>query len=152
MAAHDVGAGTALGLRAGQHGDDVDEMRGLRHARAGLDEMIVERHLEAIAPAALELLEDQAPRRADAARGRLGVRKRVARAERHQLADVRLDALRGNLRQHLVDGIRLRQRGNQDHCRHRHSFHHSPFDVARQPITAAATSMREDTRNGAPGR
>src|SRR5260221_4407143 len=100
MAAHHVDALAALGLLAGQCGDDVHDVGGLRYARARVDHVLVECDLQAaarIAGTGVELGLDPAPRRADAARLRGGIGERIARAEGSELANPRFDPDSGDL-------------------------------------------------------
>jgi hypothetical protein len=69
--------------------------------------VLVEGNLQAIAAASPHLLEDPATCRPYTSGGRIRIAERIASAERHQLADVRLDALLRDLPDHLVDRVRV---------------------------------------------
>jgi len=95
-----------LRLRAGQRGHDVDDPGGLGHATVRLllelvfgdDEPSVR-----FAAVFVQFRFDPAPRRADATRGIVLRRQRVARAEARELADDRLDIGRGDFASNLFN-------------------------------------------------
>ncbi len=92
------------GLRAGQRCDDIDDLGRLGDARRDGRHVAVIRDLQWRAgAAALELGLDPAAGSADAARWRLGLGHRVARAEADQLADMAFDALLRDFAQDLRD-------------------------------------------------
>ena len=107
MPADDIDTITALGLFARQCGDDIDDRRWLRNARAYRCEVFVEFHRHAIAAgrvAALHFALDPAPCGTDAFGLAHRFRKRIAGLETDQLANRGLDTFGRNFFDDFFDG------------------------------------------------
>src|SRR5438132_8683177 len=100
MTGHDINAIARLRLRPAQGRHDIDDLDRLGIAFAGRLSEIVQADFEAPAvllTVTLELRLNPASRRADASRLALRFGKRMPRPKADELADCRLDILRGNL-------------------------------------------------------
>ena len=120
-----------VGVAAGELGDHVDDFPAGGHALRGTDLVGDQRAGEAapvvLARDRLELRQEPAPRRADAAHVARRVRQRVARAEPREALHVALEAARSVAR--AASGIGLRRRGAGE----AHGCQHPGRDPERRP-------------------